>query len=84
MAECIVGDIAPSDNISKAEKHRREDVRANTAVCLKHDMMTRMVVFCLFQEAMKHLSDLLPEGLKQEIYGLWEVFCISAVLWDDS
>ena len=25
MAECIVGDIAPSDNISKAEKHRREE-----------------------------------------------------------
>ena len=26
MAECIVGDIAPADNISKAEKHRREKV----------------------------------------------------------
>ena len=26
MAECIVGDIAPSDNISKTEKHRREEV----------------------------------------------------------
>lgn len=25
MAECIVGDIAPTDNISKAEKHRREE-----------------------------------------------------------
>lgn len=25
------------------------------------------------QEAMRHLSGLLPEGLKQEIYGLWEV-----------
>lgn len=25
MAECIVGDIAPADNISKAEKHRREE-----------------------------------------------------------
>nr|XP_033795492.1 HD domain-containing protein 2 isoform X2 [Geotrypetes seraphini] len=24
MAECIVGDIAPADNISKEEKHRRE------------------------------------------------------------
>ncbi|XP_029318817.1 5'-deoxynucleotidase HDDC2 [Cottoperca gobio] len=50
MAECIVGDIAPTDNISKAEKHRREE------------------------EAMKHLSALLPEGLKQEIYGLWEEY----------
>ena len=26
MAECIVGDIAPADNIPKAEKQRREQV----------------------------------------------------------
>jgi len=26
MAECIVGDIAPADNVSKEEKHRREEV----------------------------------------------------------
>lgn len=26
MAECIVGDIAPADNISKEEKHRQEKV----------------------------------------------------------
>ncbi|XP_037541307.1 HD domain-containing protein 2 [Nematolebias whitei] len=50
MAECIVGDIAPSDNVSKEEKHRRED------------------------EAMKRMTNLLPEGLKQEIYALWEEF----------
>ncbi|XP_074541132.1 5'-deoxynucleotidase HDDC2 [Halichoeres trimaculatus] len=50
MAECIVGDIAPSDNISKEEKHRREE------------------------EAMRHLSSLVPDGLKQEIYGLWEEY----------
>ncbi|KAM3603630.1 uncharacterized protein V6R79_026194 [Siganus canaliculatus] len=50
MAECIVGDIAPSDNVSKAEKHRREE------------------------EAMTHLTQLLPEGLKQEVYGLWEEY----------
>ncbi|XP_060908283.1 HD domain-containing protein 2 [Labrus mixtus] len=50
MAECIVGDIAPFDNISKEEKHRREEA------------------------AMRHLSGLLPEGLKQEIYGLWEEY----------
>ncbi|KAA8583167.1 hypothetical protein FQN60_015713 [Etheostoma spectabile] len=31
MAECIVGDIAPSDNISKAEKHRREEARGDEA-----------------------------------------------------
>lgn len=30
MAECIVGDIAPSDNISKAEKRRREEASATT------------------------------------------------------
>ncbi|XP_034018138.1 HD domain-containing protein 2 [Thalassophryne amazonica] len=50
MAECIVGDIAPSDNISKEEKHRREE------------------------EAMRHLTGLLSEGLKQEIYGLWQEY----------
>ncbi|XP_007561059.1 PREDICTED: HD domain-containing protein 2 [Poecilia mexicana] len=50
MAECIVGDIAPSDNVSKAEKHRREE------------------------EAMRRLSSLLPDGLKQEIYALWEEY----------
>ncbi|XP_044025268.1 HD domain-containing protein 2 isoform X2 [Siniperca chuatsi] len=50
MAECIVGDITPSDNISKAEKHRREE------------------------EAMRHLTGLLPEGLRREVYGLWEEY----------
>uniref|UniRef100_A0A1A8F8U9 5'-deoxynucleotidase HDDC2 n=1 Tax=Nothobranchius korthausae TaxID=1143690 RepID=A0A1A8F8U9_9TELE len=50
MAECIVGDIAPSDNVSKEEKHRRE------------------------KEAMEHLTSLLPEGLKQEIFALWEEY----------
>ncbi|XP_071375432.1 5'-deoxynucleotidase HDDC2 [Centroberyx affinis] len=50
MAECIVGDIAPADNISKAEKHRREE------------------------EAMRHLTGLLQDGLKQELYGLWEEY----------
>uniref|UniRef100_H3D035 5'-deoxynucleotidase HDDC2 n=1 Tax=Tetraodon nigroviridis TaxID=99883 RepID=H3D035_TETNG len=50
MAECIVGDIAPSDNISKAEKHRREE------------------------EAMRHLTGLLPEGPKQEVFALWEEY----------
>ncbi|TNM95053.1 hypothetical protein fugu_017812 [Takifugu bimaculatus] len=50
MAECIVGDIAPSDNISKAEKHRREEA------------------------TMRHLTGLLPEELKQEIYALWEEY----------
>lgn len=29
MAECIVGDIAPADNIPKEEKHRREEVGAD-------------------------------------------------------
>ncbi|XP_064196184.1 HD domain-containing protein 2 isoform X2 [Anguilla rostrata] len=47
MAECIVGDIAPADNISKTEKHRREE------------------------EAMKHLTGLLQEDLRKEIYELW-------------
>ncbi|KAJ8270743.1 hypothetical protein GJAV_G00118730 [Gymnothorax javanicus] len=50
MAECIVGDIAPADNISKAEKHRREE------------------------EAMKHLTGLLQDDLKKEIYELWNEY----------
>lgn len=50
MAECIVGDIAPSDNISKAEKHRREE------------------------QAMKQLTSLLPEALRQEVYALWDEY----------
>ncbi|XP_053743969.1 HD domain-containing protein 2 isoform X1 [Synchiropus splendidus] len=50
LAESIVGDIAPTDNVSKEEKHRREE------------------------EAMRHISALLPDGLQQEIYGLWEEF----------
>ncbi|XP_075859109.1 5'-deoxynucleotidase HDDC2 isoform X1 [Microcebus murinus] len=49
MAECIVGDIAPADNIPKEEKHRREE------------------------EAMKQITQLLPENLGKEFYELWEV-----------
>ncbi|XP_068135579.1 5'-deoxynucleotidase HDDC2 isoform X2 [Hyperolius riggenbachi] len=55
MAECIVGDIAPADNVSKEEKHRKE------------------------KDAMKHLSHLLSEELKKEIYELWEVVQVSGV-----
>ncbi|KAF3702737.1 HD domain-containing protein 2 [Channa argus] len=62
MAECIVGDIAPSDNITKAEKHRREEASSP------------YIAFENNGEAMRHLSGLLPEGLKQEIYGLWEEY----------
>ncbi|KAM8946566.1 5'-deoxynucleotidase HDDC2 [Pelodytes ibericus] len=50
MAECIVGDIAPADNISKEEKHRQE------------------------KEAMLHLTHLLPEEMKKEVYELWEEY----------
>ncbi|KPP63404.1 hypothetical protein Z043_118343, partial [Scleropages formosus] len=49
MAECIVGDIAPADNVSKEEKHRREE------------------------DAMKHLTSLLKDSVRKEIYELWEV-----------
>ncbi|KAI5615053.1 HD domain-containing protein 2 [Silurus asotus] len=50
LAECIVGDIAPADNISKAEKHRRE------------------------KEAMVHITGLLDEDLRKEMYRLWEEY----------
>ncbi|NP_001087264.1 5'-deoxynucleotidase HDDC2 [Xenopus laevis] len=50
MAECIVGDIAPADNIAKEEKHRKE------------------------KAAMEHLTQLLPDNLKTEVYDLWEEY----------
>ncbi|KTG37252.1 hypothetical protein cypCar_00004134 [Cyprinus carpio] len=50
LAECIVGDIAPADNVSKAEKHRRE------------------------KDAMVHITGLLDDGLRKEIYSLWEEY----------
>ncbi|XP_018598033.1 5'-deoxynucleotidase HDDC2 [Scleropages formosus] len=50
MAECIVGDIAPADNVSKEEKHRREE------------------------DAMKHLTSLLKDSVRKEIYELWEEY----------
>ncbi|XP_034818695.1 5'-deoxynucleotidase HDDC2 isoform X1 [Pan paniscus] len=50
MAECVVGDIAPADNIPKEEKHRREE------------------------EAMKQITQLLPEDLRKELYELWEEY----------
>lgn len=50
LAECIVGDIAPADNVSKAEKHRRE------------------------KDAMVHITGLLDDGLRKEIYNLWEEY----------
>ncbi|XP_043938141.1 5'-deoxynucleotidase HDDC2 [Protopterus annectens] len=50
MAECIAGDITPTDNVSKEEKHRMED------------------------DAMKHLTSLLSEDMKKEIYELWEEY----------
>ncbi|KAG9283075.1 HD domain-containing protein 2 [Astyanax mexicanus] len=50
LAESIVGDIAPADKISKAEKHRRE------------------------KEAMDHITGLLREDLRKELYQLWEEY----------
>nr|XP_055041553.1 HD domain-containing protein 2 [Misgurnus anguillicaudatus] len=50
LAESIVGDIAPADNVSKEEKHRRE------------------------KEAMMHITGLLEDGLRKEIYNLWEEY----------
>ncbi|XP_067402802.1 5'-deoxynucleotidase HDDC2 isoform X2 [Emydura macquarii macquarii] len=50
VAECIVGDIAPADNISKEDKHQREEA------------------------AMKQLTQLLSEDLRNEIFELWEEY----------
>lgn len=38
LAESIVGDIAPADNVSKEEKHRREKVQWFVNVTLKIEM----------------------------------------------
>ena len=34
LAECIVGDITPSDPMGKEEKHRREKVNSSAVICL--------------------------------------------------
>ena len=72
MAECIVGDIAPADNVSKEEKHRREAV-SDSQLCMGFKNKVLPVNMFILQEAMRSLSDLLPNGLRQEIYALWEV-----------
>lgn len=48
MAECIVGDITPSDNVSKAEKHRREEASATTTTHRPPGTITFSCVFFLF------------------------------------
>lgn len=78
MAECIVGDIAPSDNVSKEEKHRREEASELHVQQLLGGakIKKKLMLLLLSQEAMRHLSSLLAEGLKQEIFALWEVVLI--------
>ncbi|KAK2114290.1 hypothetical protein P7K49_008556 [Saguinus oedipus] len=70
MAECIVGDIAPADNIPKEEKHRREE--------LGRLELSSLQDFCpvkgsIKKEAMKQITQLLPEDLRKELCELWEV-----------
>ncbi|GAB5571866.1 5'-deoxynucleotidase HDDC2 isoform X1 [Prionailurus iriomotensis] len=106
MAECIVGDIAPADNIPKEEKHRREEDRAilinwkfigfdlqkadsvsgylyrNTASSMMEAMAPfsptlvrpHLIHYVRCWEAMKQLTQLLPEDLRKELYGLWEEY----------
>ncbi|XP_019745592.1 5'-deoxynucleotidase HDDC2 [Hippocampus comes] len=49
MAECIVGDIAPSDNISKAEKHRREEAAMRQLSSLTPDHLGQEI-YALWEE----------------------------------
>lgn len=53
MAECIVGDIAPADNVSKAEKHRREEAS-------NYNVGTRPVITWLGGGSYWQFLDLLP------------------------
>ncbi|XP_029352035.1 5'-deoxynucleotidase HDDC2 [Echeneis naucrates] len=49
MAECIVGDIAPSDNVPKAEKHRREE-EAMTHLTSQLPEELKQEIFGLWEE----------------------------------
>ncbi|XP_077408774.1 5'-deoxynucleotidase HDDC2 [Vanacampus margaritifer] len=49
MAECIVGDIAPSDNVSKADKHRREEAAMRHLSSLTPDSL-RKEIYALWEE----------------------------------
>ncbi|XP_057679477.1 HD domain-containing protein 2 [Corythoichthys intestinalis] len=49
LAECIVGDIAPSDNVSKAEKHRREEAAMKQLSSLTPDKLGQEI-FALWEE----------------------------------
>ncbi|XP_066533552.1 HD domain-containing protein 2 isoform X2 [Hoplias malabaricus] len=49
LAECIVGDIAPADNVSKEEKHRREkEAMVRITGLLKEDL--RKELYQLWEE----------------------------------
>ncbi|GAB1295014.1 5'-deoxynucleotidase HDDC2 [Apodemus speciosus] len=90
MAECIVGDIAPADNIPKEEKHRREErldfnilpqpaglrylrVRGRSSLKAERARQESKTLRNLCQvEAMKQITQLLPEDLRKELYELWE------------
>uniref|UniRef100_A0A8D0GY85 5'-deoxynucleotidase HDDC2 n=1 Tax=Sphenodon punctatus TaxID=8508 RepID=A0A8D0GY85_SPHPU len=76
MAESIVGDIAPADNISKEEKHRREEDIQNipTITARGHHVACYLFSQTSDIEAMKHLTQLLSEELRKEIYELWEEY----------
>ncbi|XP_060720953.1 HD domain-containing protein 2 [Tachysurus vachellii] len=55
LAECIVGDIAPADNISKAEKHRREkEAMVRITGLLPEDL--RKELYQLWEEYENQLS----------------------------
>ncbi|KAM4633484.1 5'-deoxynucleotidase HDDC2 isoform 2-T2 [Polymixia lowei] len=43
MAECIVGDIAPGDNVSKEEKHRREEATMRHLTGLLQDGLNKEI-----------------------------------------
>ncbi|XP_061560267.1 HD domain-containing protein 2 [Phycodurus eques] len=54
MAECIVGDIAPSDNVSKAEKHRQEEAAMRQLLSLMPESLGQEI--CALWEEYEHQS----------------------------
>ncbi|XP_077601170.1 5'-deoxynucleotidase HDDC2 isoform X2 [Stigmatopora nigra] len=55
MAECIVGDLTPSDNVSKEEKHRREEAAMQQLKSLIPESLGKEI-FALWEEYEHRIS----------------------------
>lgn len=57
MAECIVGDITPSDNVSKEEKYRREQARDHRLKASVH-----VISFVVVTDVKTHFQTFVRSG----------------------